>query len=593
MELPARPRGDELLRPGEMSALRQRLRAKGAAHDLSAVVACAFDRRTRVLPFVFADLRMAPAGVRAIGSAMVDAGFARTRIVLQQWNRRFRPSAMRLDGRVPDLLLVSSMQIHFARCQALIRDAWSIDPAHRPLIIAGGPKAIYQPADLFSADPADPAGADLAVTGEEYVLLSLLEVLLDYRAVGEGLRSAFDRARRDGALDAVPGLVYARTGSAGQAEELVDTGTQRLLGDLDELPDPLTGYLLLEPPGRQVGLAADPLPIGQVRRHTPIGSVVMTLGCKFACPYCPIPAYNQRKLRFKSAGRIAEEVGRLHKELGLRFFFGADDNFLNDRGRALEIAQALAATEVTGVRIGRRVRWATEATVHDTLAMKDDLRTLRKAGLRALWLGVEDMSGSLVSKGQTADRTLEAFALLRERGLLPMPMLMHHDDQPLVSLRKRAGLLNQVQALRGAGAVSMQILMITPSPGSKLYDQTFASGMVIDSAGSRAVEPYMLDGNYVISSRLRRPWHKQLSILAGYLWFYNPLRMLLALVRPKSGLYLADCGMQIIGMVGLAHTLRRTLPWALRLLTGKLSRATKPPASPLPLQRREAVAARR
>ena len=43
-----------------------------------------------MLPFTYADMRMVPAGVRAIGSAMFDAGFNKTRIVLQQWNRNFR-----------------------------------------------------------------------------------------------------------------------------------------------------------------------------------------------------------------------------------------------------------------------------------------------------------------------------------------------------------------------------------------------------------------------------------------------------------------------------------------------------------------------
>src|SRR3954468_16193858 len=106
MELPRRTRGDELLRTGELLNLRQRLRRLSARHDLTTVIACAFDHRTRMLPFIYADTRMAPAGVRAIGSAMVDAGFAKTRIVLQQWNRNFKPSMMRLDSRVPDIFMV-------------------------------------------------------------------------------------------------------------------------------------------------------------------------------------------------------------------------------------------------------------------------------------------------------------------------------------------------------------------------------------------------------------------------------------------------------------------------------------------------------
>src|SRR5580704_3138711 len=142
MELPRRMRGDELLRPGELLNLRQRLRKLALKHDLVTVIACAFDHRTRMLPFIYADTRMVPAGVRAIGSALVDSGFPKTRIVLQQWNRNFRPSRMQLDGRVPDLFLVSTMSLHSERALGLIRDACKIDPAHRPLIIAGGPHAV-------------------------------------------------------------------------------------------------------------------------------------------------------------------------------------------------------------------------------------------------------------------------------------------------------------------------------------------------------------------------------------------------------------------------------------------------------------------
>ena len=207
MELPRRPRGDELLKPGELLALRRRLRAVAPQHDLTTVIACAFDHRTRMLPFIYADTRMAPAGVRGIGSAMVDAGFTKTRIVLQQWNKRFRPSRMQLDGRVPDLFMVSSMGLHSQRCMEMIADARRIDPAHRPLIIAGGPHAVYQPYELFSGDAANPVSADVAVTGEEYVLLEMLEVLLAMRRPGESMRTAFYRAKDPGALDGILGLV--------------------------------------------------------------------------------------------------------------------------------------------------------------------------------------------------------------------------------------------------------------------------------------------------------------------------------------------------------------------------------------------------
>lgn len=583
LELPRRPRGDELLEPGAMTALRHRLRRHAPLHDLATVVACAFDHRTRMLPFIFADTRMAPAGIRAIGSALADVGFEKTRLVLQQWNRRFRPSQMRLDGRIPDLFMVSSMGMHEAACKELVRDARRIDPAHRPLIVVGGSHAVYEPFKVFSADPDDPSGPDVAVTGEEFVLLSLLEAVLSVRARGEAMRLAFARARDKGLLDEIPGLVYPLGARDGVAEKLIDTGTQRLLGDLDELPHPVLGYRLLEAPSRASNLAPRAMPADRVRKHSPISSLVMTFGCKFSCPYCPIPAYNQRQYRTKSPERIADEMARLNGEYGLRYFFGTDDNFFNDHDRALKIAETLARTEVDGSRLGSKVRWGTEATVHDTLKMKEHLPLMREAGCRGLWIGVEDLTATFVRKGQSVDKTTEAFLSLREVGICPMPMMMHHDSQPLYTRKGDYGLLNQVRLLRRAGAVSLQVLMLVPSPGSKLYHETYTSGQVFDRVGGRRVDPYMHDGNYVIASHHQHPWKKQLNILASYSYFYNPWWLIVALLR-KTSVGDKPASAQVFGMLGNIQNIRRTLGWAFRLMFMKIRRHTQPPRSTIPMQ---------
>ncbi len=582
MELPRRDRGDERLKPGEATDIRRRLRLIAPRHDLVSVIACAFDHRTRMLPFIYADTRMAPAGVRAIGSAMVDSGFEKTRIVLQQWNRNFAPTRMRVDGRVPDLFMVSSMGLHSDRCMDLIRDARRIDPNHRPLIIAGGPHAVYEPYKMFSTDPDDPNAPDVAVTGEEYVLMNLLEVLLSMRGSGEPMRSVFARARDAGALDEIPGLMYARGSRGDIPEELVNTGVQRLLGDLDELPDPVLGYRLLEAPGRLATLASEPLPANRVKKLSPIASVVLTFGCKFNCPYCPIPAYNQRQHRLKSPGRIVQDFTRLHQAYGIRYFFGADDNFFNHRQRTIEIVQALADATVDGTPLNRKVRWGTEATIHDTLMMRDQLPLVHAAGCRALWLGVEDMTATLVNKGQTVIKTTEAFGLLRDNGISPMPMMMHHDTQPLVSRGSNYGLLNQIKILRKAGAVSLQVLMMTPSAGTKLFEGAFTEGMVLESAGGRPAGPQMYDGNYVVASKHARPWRKQINMLIGYLYFYNPVWLIAKLTVNRNRLSDKAALMQVIGMLGLIQSIRRTSGWALRLMFGKITRVGQVPASAVP-----------
>jgi hypothetical protein len=200
-----------------------------------------------------------------------------------------------------------------------------------------------------------------------------------------------------------------------------------------------------------------------------------------------------------------------------------------------------------------------------------------------LWLGVEDMTATLVNKGQSVDKTTQAFRLMREAGICPMPMMMHHDTQPLYSRGSNYGLLNQIRVLRKAGAVSLQVLMMTPSPGTKLYEETFSKGLVLDRVGGRRAEPYMFDGNYVVASSHARPWRKQFNLLLGYLYFYNPIWFVAAFFQRKSKVGFKPAGMQVVGMLGLIQSIRRTFGWGVGLMFRKVERAGRPPESPVPM----------
>jgi hypothetical protein len=164
-----------------------------------------------------------------------------------------------------------------------------------------------------------------------------------------------------------------------------------------------------------------------------------------------------------------------------------------------------------------------------------------------------------------------------------MPMMMHHDSQPLYSRKGNYGLLNQIGVLRKAGAVSLQVLMITPSAGTKLYEGTYTSGMVFRRVGGQRVLPHMYDGNYVVASNHKHPWLKQFNMAMGYASFYNPFRLALMLVKKKTKVSHKAAGMQIVGMLGLFHTIRRTSAWALRLMFGKIERLTESPTTQIPM----------
>ena len=137
MELPTRPLVDRFTVPGRYRELETRIRRRVETSDTPILFIYAFDPRTSLGPFVLVDRTLIPGAPRAVGSALYAAGFRNVRLVLQQWNPNIQPSATRFDGKPPEILLVSAMQIHSAPACRLVRDAWQLGD-DRPLILAGG-----------------------------------------------------------------------------------------------------------------------------------------------------------------------------------------------------------------------------------------------------------------------------------------------------------------------------------------------------------------------------------------------------------------------------------------------------------------------
>jgi hypothetical protein len=274
---------------------------------------------------------------------------------------------------------------------------------------------------------------------------------------------------------------------------------------------------------------------------------------------------------------------RLREQLGIRFFFGTDDNFFNSRAAVEQIFEAMARARVGGRPIRKALRWGTEATALDTWKNRDLLKLGRRGGLRALWFGIEDVTATLVKKGQSVNRTAELFRLLNRVGVMPMPMIMYHEGQPLYTRDSMYGLLNQVRFLRHCGAQSMQITVLTPATGTRSFEANYEKGTVFDTVGGRRVLEHQFDGNNVVSSLAREPWRDQLRLLLAYAMYYNPGNLICSLLQPVNRLYLADAYDQLSGMVGLCFTALHSAKWAYRLWRGPITRNTTPPGPKKPL----------
>ncbi|MFA5866290.1 MAG: radical SAM protein [Phycisphaerae bacterium] len=572
MELPQRKGEDRFLPAGRYHAMEETLRSNKKLQDVRSIVVSAFDRRTRMFPFVNFDWYTVPAGPRSIAGALYETGMHKTRFAFQLWNPNIRPSQVRIDGQPIDMLLVSSMQVHSAASFQLVQEAWSMGD-RRPLIICGGPKACYEPFDYFGLGPDGQIGADVVVTGEEPILLELLIVLSDFGAGQGNMRTAFNQAKKAGALREIPGLVYSADDRY-DGKNLVNTGIQRLLRDLDELPMPTAGFRTLERPHRKKNLVGV-YPLHKTGGGQMVTSLLLTRGCKYTCHYCPIPAYNQRSYRRKSPQRVVEEFIDCRRNLNTRYVFGADDNFFNNHRYTREVLELMASTKLNGKPLGRQIRFGTEATVIDAYKCRDlfPIAGYGRGGLSAIWMGVEDLSGTLVDKGQTSLITKELFSEMLKHNITPMVMMMHHDDQPLHSPGKMTGLIEQVKFLHKAGAMGLQCTLANPALGSRWITDVFAKGLLYESVGGKKIEDVNFDGNHVIASIHSDPWRMQINYLRAYAAFYNPWNLLISMQPKNKSLRRKYVFYQIWGMLALVRTAWRVKGYLWRLWSGPIRRA--------------------
>jgi radical SAM superfamily enzyme YgiQ (UPF0313 family) len=556
--------------------LLRRTAARPGLDEIPVACFSAFDSRTRVLPFLFYDTRMAPAGLRSIAAAFHEAGFTRTRAIFQLWSPNIVPFACRIDGKPLGVMAVSALQIHSQPSYDLIADAWSMGE-NRPLILAGGPKAIFQPDHYFGLGPNGDIHADVACTGEELILIELLDRVTEHRGRNETMLAAFRRCRDAGLLNDLPGLVYmSRERDSGGRPVLIHTGVQRLVRDMDELPHAQVGFRLLERPHRGRGLSPQPLPADRVHIHSHVAALVTTHGCRFGCPYCPITAYNQRTWRYKSPERLADEIKVMREEFNIRYIFGTDDNFFNDRKTAEGMLAAMARTQfmIGGVSrpAKRSIRFSTEATQADVVRNMDLLPLAREAGTWALWFGIEDLSATLVNKGQTAEKTTVLFREMTRHRIMPAVMMMYYDGQPLrTGGNNLYGLLNQARFLFNAGAATYQCTLHSPCVGAKEYDATLNSGTMLRDVDGTEIPDAFFDGNRVLASSMTNPAIVQKNMLRAYWAFYNPLNLIRLLVTPgrKDPLRLKRAVMQVIGLLSLAITVVKNIPWINRLGRGR------------------------
>lgn len=157
---------------------------------------------------------------------------------------------------------------------------------------------------------------------------------VDYWIIGEGefrLPRLLDELRKPQPdLSSIDGLAYWKDSVARI------NPSNGFIEDLDSVPFPDYGNLsLLDYGNRVLKYAPQVLP-----RKFPHAVTITSRGCPYHCIFCAASTVTGRKIRFRSANNVLNEIDMLY-QVGSQEIIFLDDHFLGNRNRAVEIMQGL------------------------------------------------------------------------------------------------------------------------------------------------------------------------------------------------------------------------------------------------------------
>jgi hypothetical protein len=172
------------------------------------------------------------------------------------------------------------------------------------------------------------------------------------------------------------------------------------------------------------------------------------------------------RYRFQSVGRVLDDLERY--ATSTRHVFFCDDNFAARRGRAKEICRGILDR-------GLKIEWS--AQVRTDCAQDPELLDLMaKAGCWCVYLGLESTNPRTLEaydKRQSVDDIRRSIAAFRGRSIRVHGMFVFGCDTD-----DRRTLRDTVRFARQTEIDTVQFLILTPAPGTPVYDDLTRAGRI-------------------------------------------------------------------------------------------------------------------
>ena len=200
--------------------------------------------------------------------------------------------------------------------------------------------------------------------------------------------------------------------------------------------------------------------------------IATSRGCPFECRFCSVIHMFGRKYRFKSIEKIIEELSAARSG---SFVFFIDDNFTANKKRTKELLRRI-------IDLGLKFNWSAQVR-SDAAADPELLDLMKQSGCENVFIGFESVNEKtleLFNKKQGVDDIIRAVEAFHARKIRIHGMFVFGSD-----MDDQAALRETQLFARKMHLESVQFLILTPLPGTPVYEEFKDQGRLLHSDWSK------------------------------------------------------------------------------------------------------------
>lgn len=238
---------------------------------------------------------------------------------------------------------------------------------------------------------------------------------------------------------------------------------------------------------------------------------VSSLACPFNCSYCTNAGVYGRKWNALPVEQVVQDTVELTRRYRLELLWMADDNFLVDLDRALQIAEGLVRAKAT-------FKWSVQATTNLTARLTiEELRLLRRSGLHQICQGIETASPTVMKLMNKDFQELPDIYQSTERcvraGVIPSFNIIfgYPGEGPKERKETVSFMMDVCRKFPGA---EFWTNIFTPYPGSPIFHQAAQLGIEVPRSLEGWIDYFP---RYTVLPWLNGKDHKRVQTMRDYL----------------------------------------------------------------------------